>query len=259
MIKQERGFSLVEILTAMTVTAILLGGIYLAVNTTQKDAGAIERKVVVQADAKSSLDIMTLELSMASYNANVFAEEWVDPNNCTAHAANQNLRGIQIATANEIVVEMDANDTCKDIAPPANCMSSATGPNKIISYIYVNGTRPGENIDDRYITRATNCGAPQPFLGDRIDSGNPRNVRVNNLDLAIPLFRYFDGKGNELIPGTASLTGSARRLNNTTIPDIRRIVITLALQTAEEDPFRGGRRQLFYSTSVIPRNHAIIP
>ena len=252
MIKQERGFSLVELLTAMTVTAFLLGAIYMAVNTTQRDSTSIERKVVVQADAKSALDVMALEISMASYMANFIANAWVNPANCTAIAANQNLRGIQTATGSTIVVQMDADDSCKAISPPANCIGD--GPNEIISYTYVTTAGPE---GERYITRAVSCAPPQAFLGDLITSGNPRNVRVNNVDLNIPLFRYFDGSNNELIPAPAPLTGTARRLDNTTIPDIRRILITLALQTAEIDPFRGERRQLFYSTSVIPRNHAI--
>ena len=254
MIKQERGFSLVELLTAMTVTAFLLGAIYMAVNTTQRDSTSIERKVVVQADAKSALDIMALEISMASYMANFTTNAWVNPVNCTAAAANQNLRGIQIATDSTIVVQMDADDSCKAISPPANCIGD--GPNEVISYTYVTTAGPE---GERYITRATSCAAAQPFLGDSIPSGRPRNARVNNVDLNIPLFRYFDGRNNELVPAPAPVAAPARRLDNTTIPDIRRIVITLALQTAEIDPFRGERRQLFYSTSVIPRNHAITP
>jgi len=255
MIKQEHGFSLVELLTAIVVTSFLLMAIYLAVNTTQRDSLSIERKVVVQADAKSTLDIMALEISMASYNANFLINAWVDPDNCTSLATNQNLRGIQIATANTIVVQMDANDSCKNITPPPDCIAGgANDTNEVIRYNYVSDANPE---GDRFITRSTNCGAPQPFLGDSIASTNPRNVRVNNVDLNIPLFRYFDGSDNELIPAPAPFSAPARRLNNATIPDIRRILITLALQTAEIDPFRGDRRQMFYSTSVIPRNHAI--
>ena len=256
-IKQERGFTIVELLTAMVVTSFLLMAIYLAVNTTQRDSTAIERKVVAQADAKSALDIMALEIGMASYNANFEIEAWPAPGNsvstCAALGADQKLRGIRVATANTIVVAMDANDSCKNVSPPSGCVGD--GPNEIIRYDYnvITGA-------DRYITRETDCGGGQPFLGDSIASGRPRNVIVNNADLdpVIPLFRYFDGSGNELIPGTATLTGTARRLNNATIPDIRRIEITLAVLTADPDT-QGVRRQLFYSTSVIPRNHAITP
>jgi hypothetical protein len=204
---------------------------------------------------------MALEISMASYNANFEIEAWPDPNSC-ALAVNQNLRGIQIATANTIVVAMDADDTCKDITPPSGCVGD--GSNEVIRYNYVTAGAAADPNAERHITRTTNCDGAQPFLGDTAaamaDDKLQRNVRVNNVDLvpAIPLFRYFDGQNRELIPSPATLTGTARRLNNTTIPDIRRIVITLAVETGDPD-IRGVRRQLFYSTSVIPRNHAITP
>jgi hypothetical protein len=82
--------------------------------------------------------------------------------------------------------------------------------------------------------------------------GNPRAVRViNNTagtgNTAIPVFRYYDGTGTE-IAATALPAG---------IPDIRRIDITLAVETEGVDPNTNLRRRLIYSTSVIPRNHGI--
>jgi hypothetical protein len=69
---------------------------------------------------------------------------------------------------------------------------------------------------------------------------------INNT-LGIPAFRYFDGVGNEIL--AASLPAS--------IPNIRRIEITLAVETENVDPDSGQRRRMTYSSSVIPRNHAI--
>jgi hypothetical protein len=84
-------------------------------------------------------------------------------------------------------------------------------------------------------------------LGDI--AGNPRTERVINSNLAVPIpvFRYFNGLGVE-IP-TASLPAE--------IPNIRRIQITLAVETEDVDPNSHQRRRMTYSTSVIPRNHAI--
>jgi hypothetical protein len=126
----------------------------------------------------------------------------------------------------------------------------------VIRYNYV--------IDDNgggHITRTTGClGFPQSFLGEALATATAnnrsRNVRVNNAELGIPLFRYFDGRepAVEIIG-----TGAGGALNNAQIVAIRRIDITLAVQTADPDPARGNtRQQLFYSTTVIPRNHAII-
>ena len=83
---------------------------------------------------------------------------------------------------------------------------------------------------------------------------NPRNVLVvNDINESgayedgtdIPVFRYYDGAG-AIIP-TASLPAA--------IPNIRRVEITLAVETEDADPNTKQRRHLIYSTSVIPRNH----
>jgi len=112
-------------------------------------------------------------------------------------------------------------------------------PNEVIRFTY--------DATQQYITRETNCGGSQPLLGAA--SGDPRAVRVINNTLGLPLLRYFDGAGAE-IP-TASLPGA--------IPTIRRILITVAVETEEIDPATGLRRRLIYATSVIPRNHVISP
>jgi hypothetical protein len=61
------------------------------------------------------------------------------------------------------------------------------------------------------------------------------------------MFRYFDGLGNEIAAGTLP----------DSIPNIRRIEIILAVETEMVTPDTGTRRRMIYSTSVIPRNHAI--
>ncbi len=66
--KSQRGVTLVELIIAMAVTTLVLGSVYLAVNSTQRHSAAIEGKVVAQQDVKAALDLMALEISMASYN-----------------------------------------------------------------------------------------------------------------------------------------------------------------------------------------------
>ena len=72
---------------------------------------------------------------------------------------------------------------------------------------------------------------------------------INN-GMGVPaIFRYFDGgsPATELYPG----------VNPNVIPQIRRIDITLGVETEEVNPNSMERRKLIYSTSVIVRNHAI--
>lgn len=232
--KNTQGFTLIEILVATAISLLMLGTIYLAIQSAQRSSSGMERKVTAQHDARSALEIMAMEIRMASYNPMFSTSVWMNPN-CSGTSPNQAYKGIQAATANSLTVEMDI------------CCSAGDGdgdvndPNEIITYNYVTS---GTN---RYITRETNCGGAQPFLGDAATATTPRTARVINTDLGIPIFRYFDGQGVEI--AAASLPAA--------IPNIRVIDITLAVETDEIDPSTGQRRRMVYSTRVIPRNHAM--
>jgi len=230
--KREKGFTLVELIITIAVTILLLVAVYGAVSSIQQSSAGLERKVAAQIDVKPALDLMALEISMASFNPTFTSNLWVSPSNCTSTSGNQEYKGIQEASASAITVEMDIR------GPSGGNPDGMLGdPNEVIRYSY--------DSTNQYITRSTNCGTPQPFLGAM--PGDTRAVRVINGELNIPLFRYFDGSGTEI---SASSLPSA-------IPNIRRILITLAVETEEIDPTTGQRRRLIYSTSVIPRNHAI--
>jgi Tfp pilus assembly protein PilW len=240
--KQRNGFTLVELMVAIGVTMGLLAAVYLAINSAQRHSSAIEKRVAAQQDAKPALDLMMMEIGMASYNPNRSRGNWLVAADCLTVSANQANRGIQEATTTAITVEMDINQNCLADSMPA-CMQGASNPNGVIRYNYVTGT------GNQYITRTVNClGGAQPFLGDTGAPGRPRTVRVINEALGIPVFRYFDGTGTEIFPTAA---------DQTPVPNIRRIEIVLAVETEHADPDTGQRRRLIYSTSVIPRNHAI--
>ncbi len=224
--RNEKGFTLVELLAAIGVGIIMLAAIYTAVTVGYRSSVAVERKVTALEDARAALELMSMEIQMASYNPNFALNPWVNPAVCNGVSPNQAYRGIQEATANIITIQMDINED-----------SDIGDPNEIIRYEYV----PGEER----ITRNTNCGGGMPFLGATAASGNPRTVLVRNAAAGIPVFRYFNGSGAE-IPA-ANLPAS--------IPDIRRIDITLVVDTEFVDPNTNQRRRLIYSTSVIPRNH----
>ncbi len=222
-----KGFTLIEILMALFVGLILMGAVHISMISGQNATAGIERKTVAQQDARAVLEIMTMEIAMASFNPNLASNIWRNPGDCVNISANQAYKGIQGATANSIIAEMDILE------------SSVVGDNanEVISYVY--------DVANEQVTRETNCLGATPFLGDV--PGNARSVRVINNTLGIPMFRYFDGRGNEI--AAASLPAG--------IPNIRRIEITLAVETEEVAPDTKTRRRMIYSTSVIPRNHAI--
>ena len=234
-VRNAKGFSLIELIVAVCVSMVILGGIYMAVNSTQHNSTSIERRVTAQQDVKPALDIMALELSMASYNPTYSTNLWVDPSTCAASGTtNQTYRGIQEATDTSIAVEMDINGSS---GSDGDGVIGDT--NEIIRYNY--------NTANMTIMRNVNCTGSQFFLGSTVTG--QKTVRVINNTLGIPVFRYFNGQGNEIAVSGTNLGGL--------ITDIRRIEIVLAVETEDIDVNTGQRKRLIYSTSVIPRNHAI--
>jgi prepilin-type N-terminal cleavage/methylation domain-containing protein len=226
----NNGFTLVEILVALFIGTLMLMAIYAVVDSAQKSSTGIERKVIAQQDARSALELMAMEIRMASYNPNLTSNIWVSTANCFSAAANQNYRGIQEATANSMTIEMDIDDSA----------AIRDHTNEVINYNY--------DTANQYITRKTNCtGGDQPFLGDTNANEAQKTVLVVNNSVGIPVFRYYNGSGSEITVSGTDLGGR--------IPDIRRVEITLVLDTAYSDPTTGGRKRIIYSTSVIPRNH----
>jgi prepilin-type N-terminal cleavage/methylation domain-containing protein len=232
--KKSAGFTLVEVLVSIFVGLVIVAAIYAAVVSGQRSSANIERKVVAGQDARAALELMTIEIQMASYNptnAGPPDNIWMNPVSCTAASGNQNYRGIQAATDSSITIEADINENggVKKESPNIN-------PNEIITYTY--------DAANQYITRETSCGGAQPFLGDTVASGHPRSVRVINT-AAVPVFQYFDAQGVQ-IPAAGLPAG---------IPNIARIDITLWVETEDVDASSGQRRRMVYSTTVIPRNH----
>jgi type II secretory pathway pseudopilin PulG len=237
--KTRSGYTLVEVVVSIAVGMIIIGAIYAAVIASQRFTVQIDRRIVAGQDARAVLDLMTLEMQMASFNPNYSTTLWKNPANCSDPASNMTYKGIQAATASSVSIEADLYTPAADPDdPPISVSDGVIGggsPNEIITYNY--------DATNQYITRETSCGGAQPFLGDRPSSGRPRAVRVINTE-AVPVFRYFNGQGTE-IPVTGLPAG---------IPNIARIDITLWVETEDAD---GKRRQMVYATSIIPRNHVI--
>ncbi len=249
----EKGFTLIEILFAILIGAMLIAAAYIAMNSGQQTSAGVERKVAAQQDVRAALQVMGMELSMASYNPHSMPNLWHDlpPLGSVVEcqgSGNQDYKGIREATRTAITVEMDVGE------------SSLVGDERgeIIRYAY--------DPDNQSLTRETancketrNAAAAVHFLGDDRLSKRPRTVRVNNWNTEAPsqnivnghgnvaVLRYFDARNpaNELYPDETA----------DDIPKIRRIDITLAAETDEVDPASRRRKQMIYSTSVLVRNH----
>jgi len=238
----SRGFTLVEILLALFVGLLLMAAISVTMISGQRSSSAIEKKVAVQQDVRGALRVMASEIGMASFNPNFASGIWRKAGACSTPAGNQANKGLQVATPNSITVQMDIGESG----------SIGDDNNEIISYTFI----PDPN--GQFIQRAVNCQAAEPFLGAAPATGVSRTVRVvndtsqiinENSPPEVAVFRYYDVKDppNELFP----------HKNPSDIPNIRRIDITLAVETDEIDPNTRQPRQMIYSTSVIARNHGL--
>jgi prepilin-type N-terminal cleavage/methylation domain-containing protein len=230
--KKENGFTLVEAIVALFISSLMLVAIYSAMDMAQKSATKIEKRVVGQQDARGALELMSLEIQMASYNPRSSRTIWANPASCSGATPNMTYRGIQEAGANTLTIEMDIND---------NGTISAADPNEIIKYDYV------ANTDSQYLERTINCNASSthPFLGGLAADIDSKTVLVKNFEVGIPVFRYFDGSGTELLPPVT-----------TSIPDIRMVEITLVIDTYSADA-DGVRKRFVYSNRVVVRNHSL--
>jgi prepilin-type N-terminal cleavage/methylation domain-containing protein len=242
--RKDKGFTLIEILMAVFIGLALLGAVYVSMTSGQRTSAGVERKVAAQQDVRAALDLMALEIGMASFNPNFMPSGiWKKPPNagsnpCTGASANQAYKGIQEATPTSLTVEMDITQN-----------GIIGDNNEIIRYAY--------DAANQYILRNSNCAGDLSFLGDVAGAvQGTRTVRVINSTVPInngtgapAIFRYYDGKSpaTELYPDTAPAD----------IANIRRIDITLAVSTEEVDPSTMQARQMIYSTSVLVKNHAL--
>ncbi len=229
--KNKNGYTLIEALVAVLMGSLELMAIYSAINTVQTSSSKIESKVTAQQDTRGAMELMAMEIQMASYNPQVKQNIWVSSTDCVSVASNQSYKGIQEAGANSITVEMDINGN-------GVIDNTANNPNEVIRYYY--------DPTNQYITRQVNCGTALPFLGATTANATTQTVWVVNNAVGIPVFRYYDGQNNAIAAPVSTNIGL-----------IRKIEITLVTKTSNKDIGTGGQRQIVYTTSVIPRNHAL--
>lgn len=227
LMKNEKGITLIEIIVAMAVGLVIMAAVYSVMNTGQKSSASIARKVLTQQDARAVMDLMVLEIRMASYNPQLKASIWtgnpsMSSGLCTDYTFVAARKGLQIAQENQILVAMDLNAD-ETIGPP--------GESEYIRYTY----------EDSQIKRRVGCGNNETILG-----GAGSGTRVIN-DAGTPLFQYFTATGTTPMSGT---------LTDSQIDSIRRIRITLVTEVEEQGKaFRVSQKA--YTTDILVRNHAL--
>lgn len=228
---RNRGFSLVEVLIAMVVGAIIMAAVYGVMNMSQRSSSSIDRKTITQQDTRSILNLMAVEIRMASYNPTMRPYTWSNaPTLVSCYVGEESFRGIRIAKDSQIAVAMD-------ITPGYGDGEIGSSPNEYIIYTYNPGTKS--------VTRNVSCGGAAALLG-----GTALYTNVINAEAGVQMFRYFGATDNE-ITGSVDANPSA----DSGIPAIRRVLITLVVETKDPDLLTGQTKKMVYSTNVILRNH----
>lgn len=245
---KKNGFSLVELLIYLAVSAIIMAAVYGAVVVAQRSSSAVAKKTLTQQDARFVLDMMATEIRNASYNRWHIGGIW--RNQAGSSSASMSLAGIQQADQNNILVEMDLNEdrqigvcTCPGgcCGPPNTCAGPCAGNNEEVLYSY-------DGVDT--ITRATitaigtNSGN-QPLLG-----GVGTGTLVRNAQANVALFQYFIRDNNPANRGPFLNPTAAQ------IPLIRLIRITIVADTELNDLNTGAPKRMIYSTDVVLKNQA---
>ncbi|MBN1471839.1 MAG: prepilin-type N-terminal cleavage/methylation domain-containing protein [Syntrophaceae bacterium] len=241
--KLKNGFTIVEVLIALFVGMIVMAAIYGMINLGQGSSAGVSRRVLTQQDARAVLNLMSMEISMASYNPNLTLNTWSDANKvgCTCFSfsdtTTQASRGIQLASPTQIGVAMDLGSNVTLCPSPTTAPCIGDVANEYIVYTY--------NSGNSTITRSTNCGGNEVILGGTA-AGSSTMVRNN--DLGVSLFQYFDKFGTEITT-----------LNDTTIPNIIGVRINIVADDPISDTTKGVSKvsKRIYSTNVLVRNHAM--
>jgi len=226
----KKGFTLVELMISIAVGMIIMLAVYGAMEMAQRSSISVANKITTQQDERSVLDLMAMEIRMASYNPRNAAATWGTIPACAQMglgAPVTALKGIQRANRNTIIAAMDLNNTGV----------IGDGSNEYLMYSY-------DGVST--ISRNVSCGGNQAILG-----GTGTGTNVRNAASGLFLFRYFDRLDNDI---TAAVEASQSQIAN-----IRRILITVVADTEQNDPNSQQPRRMIYSTNVIVRNHALSP
>lgn len=247
----KKGFTLVELLIAMVVGLIIMAAIYGMMNLSQNSSSAISRKVQTQQDARAVLDLMAMEIRMASYNPTLSTTVWSTVPACASmegfagSAATSARKGIQIAKDNSILVAMDlgTSDSTTTLAetPDGVIYGVGAAPNEYIYYSY--------DSANGQITRNVSCGGNETILG-----GDGSGTTVVNNDAGQPLFQYFNSAGTDISSTVKSSPNAVDGGGG--IRDVRRIRINIVVDVENQDAKIKVSRKT-HSTDILVRNHAL--
>jgi len=225
-VRRQKGLSLVELVIAMAIFLVILLGIYQVFDTSRMTYLSGERKVDVQQNVRTALDLMAREIRMAGYFYENFDTDTA--NNMPSPVA------LQIAATNGLVIfgDVDGSNASNVFL---YCLSGNSLIRKKSGQTGTGKGKPASNATAAYL-----CTSSTPDL-----------LAENITGLA---FTYYDVNGAVLTPGAQSALDSE---GMNTVPPFasvtqrsaaRTVVVTL---TAEESVPGQSQAQQYTLTQVV--------
>lgn len=174
---QQAGYSLIELLVAMTVSVVLMGGLYQVLFESQATYESTQDQSALRQQARVAMNQLADELRMAGYDLGSAPER------------------LSYAGVNEITFIADVDDGSANPPCGAADETAAGGGAERIRYRLV-GTD---------LLRTLDCwdgGTWGNEYTDQVVAQDTQNARS--------IFRYFDEDGVELLPGAGTLTAVDR-------------------------------------------------
>jgi len=253
---RRQGFSLVELVIALTVFLLVLLAVYQLFDTSSATYRSGQRKVDVQQNARVALDEVVRQIRMAGY--------W--PENFDANPANDlpaTTIGLHVGMSNGLAVFGDLDGTC-NLAQAQAPGQSCPAPSSNVFLFCVDTDKPNRKV---YIRRGRGAaGAAASYTctsGDILAELADLTYR-NDSDTIIDntawlTFTYYD-TNNNLIPVPAAapkgldgeVLGAVPAFGSTTNRrNVRTVVVTLV---AREDALRQDPQIYSLTSSVRLRN-----
>lgn len=218
--KTNRGFTLVELMVTILLTAIIMAALYSLSRVQTRIAKLQENRVEAQEQARSILDLMARDIRNAAYNPLGIIGN--NGNNCGGGIAG--APGVVTADAMIFRFTYDFQGGAGS-SPDGHCDD------------------PDEDIEYRLDTTgcATNGDIKRRTINPSSDQ-KKTDCNVTSLDL-----KYFTQAGVEL----------ARPVSATDRANIQRVLITLTVQSKNPDPEFGGQLNATMTSNVDLRNRGL--
>jgi len=196
-LNNNSGFTIIEILVALVITAILSAGVFSAYQNQQKAQRAQEQVVEMQQNLRAALYIMTSEIRMAGYNPDKISGVGITN---AGDGSNTNPLEFTMVADNDCI-DNDGDNPDPDVCTDANV--DEPGELKTIAYDLYDSTNDTDTALDDLGRRN----------GARLDTiaGNIQSLQ----------FAYLDENRNAIPFGGANSLPASR------LPDVRSIQITM--------------------------------